>query len=333
MTKKRKYRTGKKAAVVFLALIAVLLLPILAGCDKANDEGKGVVPFAGIDKSDIISINIQIENDNVVIDDREKVGQYVDAMRKVITYGEENAENDAGDVQRVDTICDSDGTTMTITPLSDHIYIDGISYRADLDSVNYLDYTAYFVVGHKDADPEYFGVEHLVDVSSVPSQDEKDEGQDGMAGDQQSTPQTFDPDNGTTYPPFTEEEIAAARNVVMQYFEALGAGDAEAVDALSTPIARGSEITPADAVQFTVKRLSYDTSGIVRQGYIRGGRGSVNGVSPENVIGFFSDYGVHIPDSNSASLGAWEEGEKSNWMFILIRENKEAPWLIDDQGY
>jgi hypothetical protein len=325
-TTAKKYCTDKNIAAGFLMLIFVLSLIVLAGCSKTNDEDKGVVPFADVDASDVVSINIQIANDPVVIDDREKIEQYVDALRKVITYGKENAEDGAAGEQRIDTISYSDGTIRTITPGGDHIYIDGISYRADLDSANYLNYTAYFVAGHKDADPEYFGVAHLVNVSDAPSQD-------GTDGDRQDTPQTSDQNDGTEYPPFTEEEIAAARDVIMRYFEALDAGDADTIDALSTPIHKGSEIAPANTVQLTVKRLSYDTSGIVRKGYMDSGRGSVNGVSPENVIGFFSDYGVHILDSNPAASGAWEEGEQSNWMFILVRENKEAPWLIDDQGY
>jgi len=44
-----------------------------------------------MDASDVASIDIQIANDHVVIDDPAKIEQYVHALRKIITYGEKNA--------------------------------------------------------------------------------------------------------------------------------------------------------------------------------------------------------------------------------------------------
>jgi hypothetical protein len=107
------------------------------------------------------AIDILIANERKVIDDRSKIDRYVDALKNVVTYGEE-AGDVSGGAQRLDTLSLSGEEKMTIAPNAEFIVVDGVSYRADVDSVNFLDYTAYLVFGHEAADPAYFGVEDLV---------------------------------------------------------------------------------------------------------------------------------------------------------------------------
>ena len=63
--------------------------------------------------------------------------------------------------------------------------------------------------------------------------------------------------------------------------------------------------------------------------YLESGKGSVNGVKPENVIVLLSNFDVG--DSNGGSLNPNSTYE--NWQWVLIRDNKTSDWEIDDMGY
>jgi hypothetical protein len=64
--------------------------------------------------------------------------------------------------------------------------------------------------------------------------------------------------------------------------------------------------------------------------YMMHGRGSVNGVLAENVIIIFSDIYV----GTSGIHPVFEPGDTYfyNWGWILIRDDKDSPWRIDDMG-
>lgn len=64
----------------------------------------------------------------------------------------------------------------------------------------------------------------------------------------------------------------------------------------------------------------------IRESYLRDGRGRVSGVKPENVLVLLCDYTL---------LEAPGQAEQffTDWMLILIRDDKNTPWRIDDQGY
>ena len=66
------------------------------------------------------------------------------------------------------------------------------------------------------------------------------------------------------------------------------------------------------------------------KGYMAGGKGSVNGARPENVIILFSDFDV---DSSGADEGFNPNSTYSNWNWILIRDSKTGNWRVDDWGY
>ena len=85
-----------------------------------------------------------------------------------------------------------------------------------------------------------------------------------------------------------------------------------------------------DAI-LTLNSIQYDANDPAREGYVESGRGSVNNTSVDNVIVFRVDYDVSIPQGGNA--GAYNEGNYSDWMMILIRDNKGGKWLIDDMGY
>jgi len=79
-------------------------------------------------------------------------------------------------------------------------------------------------------------------------------------------------------------------------------------------------------------RLWYDEehSNSFTEGYLKNGRGSVNGVKEENVIVLLSNFDVGS-SGGKGSLNPNSTYYKWNW--ILIRDNKTSDWKADDWGY
>ena len=64
--------------------------------------------------------------------------------------------------------------------------------------------------------------------------------------------------------------------------------------------------------------------------YLESGRGSVNGVKPDNVIALLSNFEVGDSGDNSVLN---PNSTYENYQWVLIRDNKTSDWKIDDQGY
>ena len=105
---------------------------------------------------------------------------------------------------------------------------------------------------------------------------------------------------------FTEDEITAAVEMVHQLFDGDAAGTLEFCD-----------WDPVYALGRTKR-------------YLRSGRGSVNGVAEENV--FVVRVTFTTGGEDAVRQTALEADSTYDWDYILIRENKDAPWVIDDWG-
>jgi len=81
----------------------------------------------------------------------------------------------------------------------------------------------------------------------------------------------------------------------------------------------------------TLIRLWYDEARSDKeiQIYMAGGRGSVNGVDPENAIILFSDFSTDSTVAHSFN----PNDTYTDWMWILIRDSKTDKWKVDDWGY
>lgn len=82
----------------------------------------------------------------------------------------------------------------------------------------------------------------------------------------------------------------------------------------------------------TLTNLWYDEekSNDFIKGYLSNGKGSVNGVKPENVIVLLSNFDV---DSSGGDGSLNPNSTYSNWNWILIRDSKTGNWRCDDWGY
>lgn len=133
--------------------------------------------------------------------------------------------------------------------------------------------------------------------------------------------------------PFSDDEVAAAKAVVEEYFRA--ANEKGARGELNTLTAWHNApnviLTSDSDVILTLNNIQYDANDPGREGYVESGRGSVNNTSVDNVIVFRVDYDVSIPQGKNA--GAYNEGNYNDWKMILIRDDKNGKWLIDDMGY
>lgn len=132
--------------------------------------------------------------------------------------------------------------------------------------------------------------------------------------------------------PFSDDEVAAARAVVEEYFKTANEkGKRGELNTLTAWHNAPNVILTSDSdAILTLNNIQYDADDPGREDYVKYGRGSVNGTSVDNVIVFRVDYDVSIPQDGYA--GGYSEGNYSDWKMILIRDTKDGKWLIDDMG-
>ena len=135
-------------------------------------------------------------------------------------------------------------------------------------------------------------------------------------------------------PAFTEEEIAAAEAVLAEYERAYNARDREAILATLTDGYAEPNVMLWDKNEtLSLEIVSFDPEDMQRNAYVTGGRGSVNGTALENVIVFRTHYTLTYPEGEISATSGESVDERMQWMMILIREDKESPWRIDDMGW
>ncbi|CCQ93816.1 conserved hypothetical protein [[Clostridium] ultunense Esp] len=63
--------------------------------------------------------------------------------------------------------------------------------------------------------------------------------------------------------------------------------------------------------------------------YLENGKGEGTGVKPEDIIVLLSNFDVDDSEDNPV----FSPGSYENYQWLLIRDNKDSEWMIDDQGY
>ncbi|MBS4025459.1 MAG: DUF4829 domain-containing protein [Clostridia bacterium] len=104
---------------------------------------------------------------------------------------------------------------------------------------------------------------------------------------------------------FTEKEIENAINLV--------------IDSFSFPDSKLTSVIYDEEVSNSLKGS-----------YLQHGKGSINGVLYENVIVLISNFDVDGSGNNPVLN---PDSTYYDYQWILIRDNKESKWIIDDQGY
>ncbi len=137
----------------------------------------------------------------------------------------------------------------------------------------------------------------------------------------------FTPLTNTDRQPFTSEEIASARAVVEEYYRAKNARDTEAALNTLTAWYSAPNVVLWQDETIEVTDIRYDPNDELREQYVTNGRGTVNHTAIENVLVLRVDYTV-----KDAEKSVFNNGDYKNWGMILIRENQNSNWLIDDMG-
>jgi hypothetical protein len=128
----------------------------------------------------------------------------------------------------------------------------------------------------------------------------------------------------------TSQEVAAARSVVEEYFRACEVKDSQAILKTLTPESVSPNTQLFGKETKTLLAIDYDPEDPMRQEYITFGRGSLYDIREENVIVFRVSFNIKYPEGVT---GAWNEGKYEDWSIVLIRDDKDSPWLIDGQGW
>jgi hypothetical protein len=132
-------------------------------------------------------------------------------------------------------------------------------------------------------------------------------------------------------PDFKDEEVAAAKAVVLAYFKAVEAQDKDALLNTLTSWHNTPNAVYFEGETRKLLTITYDSQDFFRRAYITNGRGSGNGATIENVIVFKVSFSVTYPYKGFVS--SFSDGVYNDWSMILIRQDASKPWLIDDQGY
>ncbi len=134
-------------------------------------------------------------------------------------------------------------------------------------------------------------------------------------------------------PEFSEEEVTAARSVVEEYYRAVAAKDSEAILATMYPREHRTmeRVKSGNVALFGVEKrtllsIDYDSQDSKRKSYKPGGKY----IELENIIVFKVSFNIDYPNDIA---GPWNEDVYDDWSMILIRDSKNSPWLIYDQGY
>ncbi len=126
-----------------------------------------------------------------------------------------------------------------------------------------------------------------------------------VACNQKSTKEELIIDIGGDSTKFTEEEISNAIKIVKDNFD-----------------------FPAS----TLTKIWYkeEESNRLTEIYLESGRGSINEIQPENVIVLLSNFDVNDSGGDNPVLNP--DSTYENYQWILIRDNENSEWIIDDQG-
>mgnify|MGYP003307177605 CR=1 FL=1 len=82
----------------------------------------------------------------------------------------------------------------------------------------------------------------------------------------------------------------------------------------------------------TLKELYFDEekNNTETLSYLSNGKGSVNGATEDNVIILLSSFDV---DECGGDGSFNSDSTYDDWLWILIREDKNSSWVVDDWGY
>lgn len=77
-----------------------------------------------------------------------------------------------------------------------------------------------------------------------------------------------------------------------------------------------------------ILKIEEEKSENVKDGYLHNGRGSINGITENNIKVYKVKYEIKYKNDG---VGPQDSGTY-DWWFFVIRKDENSPWLIDDMG-
>lgn len=126
-----------------------------------------------------------------------------------------------------------------------------------------------------------------------------------------------------------------AINVVIKYLEAMKNNDYDAwLSTMTTDKQKGflaNEYHELRVIKLDILNVNYDTDAIYRQRKAESEWAKELGCIADNMAIVCATYDIQN-DHREPSVNASSNDGKTEWRFILIREDKDSPWIIADWG-
>ena len=134
--------------------------------------------------------------------------------------------------------------------------------------------------------------------------------------------------------PFTKQEIKDAREVVTNYFKATNSND---IESYNQCVVRTHIVEPGSEIHYganrKVKEIRLNTNPNMREEIILYNSPEERFYPSENVIVFEVDFDLSFDSKEDEKNYTMPAGPVEKYLFILVRETKDGPWMINEWGY
>ena len=134
--------------------------------------------------------------------------------------------------------------------------------------------------------------------------------------------------------PFTKQEIKDAREVIMNYFKATNTND---IESYNQCMVRTRIVEPDSEIHYganrEVKEIRVNTNPNMREEIILYNSPEERFYPSENVIVFEVDFDLSFDSKEDEKNYTMSAGPVEKYLFILVRETKDGPWMINEWGY
>ena len=134
--------------------------------------------------------------------------------------------------------------------------------------------------------------------------------------------------------PFTKQEIKDAREVIMNYFKATDTND---IESYNQCVVRTRIVEPGSDIHYganrEVKKIRLNTNPNMREEIILYNSPEERYFPSENVIVFEVDFKLSFDSKEDEKNYTMPAGPVEKYLYILVRETKDGPWMINEWGY
>jgi hypothetical protein len=113
-------------------------------------------------------------------------------------------------------------------------------------------------------------------------------------------------------------------NIVKEYFSFWESRNKAGLESITTQVHKGTTWDLDNLESLTLDSI-WDCTSKHKNEYLESGRGSLT--KPYDVKVYCTKFRVTVKQERALNNGEYD------WMFILIKQNRNSNWIIDDWGY